>query len=153
MDILWESLLGAQLSIVIKNSDDVIIGACLNFDARSDEAAPLCAVAAFSRSNLPTMTAPTDNNGDIEVEMTTEAEKTADPVNGEQESVPTADPVNGEEESVPLSVVEFLQAVEEPLKDQYLPEAKGKTIYTSLLGTAADLTPAENIKVKPIKCS
>ena len=31
-----------------------------------------------------------------------------------------------EEESVPMSVVEFLDAVEEPLKDQHLPEAKGK---------------------------
>ena len=33
---------------------------------------------------------------------------------------------NSEEESVPMSVVEFLDAVEEPLKDQHLPEAKGK---------------------------
>ena len=31
-----------------------------------------------------------------------------------------------EDESVPMSVVEFLDAVEEPLKDQHLPEAKGK---------------------------
>ena len=31
-----------------------------------------------------------------------------------------------DEESVPMSVVEFLDAVEEPLKDQHLPEAKGK---------------------------
>ena len=33
-----------------------------------------------------------------------------------------------DEESVPMSVVEFLDAVEEPLKDQHLPEAKGKAI-------------------------
>jgi hypothetical protein len=46
-----------------------------------------------------------------------------------------------------MSVVEFLDAVEEPLKDQYLPKAKGKTIYASLLGTAADLTPAQNVQV------
>ena len=52
-----------------------------------------------------------------------------------------------DEESVPMSVVEFLDAVEEPLKDQHLPEAKGKTIYASLLGTAANLTPGENVKV------
>ena len=51
-------------------------------------------------------------------------------------------------EAVPLTVVEFIDAIEEPLKDQYLPEAAGKTIYASLLGTAADLTPAENVKVR-----
>ena len=46
-----------------------------------------------------------------------------------------------------MTVVEFIDAIEEPLKDQYLPEASGKTIYTSLLGTAANLSPAENVKV------
>ena len=51
-------------------------------------------------------------------------------------------------ETVPMSVVEFLDSIEEPLKNQYLPEARGKTIYASLLGTAADLSPVENIKVK-----
>lgn len=51
------------------------------------------------------------------------------------------------EEEVPMSVVEFLNAVEEPLKDQHLPQGKGKFIYTSLLGTAADLSTAENVKV------
>ena len=55
-----------------------------------------------------------------------------------------------DEEAVPLSVVEFLDVIEEPLKDLYLPEARGKTIYASLLGTAANLTPAENIKVLAI---
>ena len=50
-------------------------------------------------------------------------------------------------ENVPMSVVEFMDAIEEPLKDQYLPEALGKTIYASLLGTAANLTPADNVKV------
>ena len=50
-------------------------------------------------------------------------------------------------EAVPMSVVEFIDAIEEPLKDQYLPEAIGKTIYASLLGTAANLTPADNVKV------
>ena len=53
-----------------------------------------------------------------------------------------------EESAVPMSVVEFLDAVEEPLKDQYLPEARGKTIYASLLGTAADLSPVDNVKVQ-----
>ena len=55
-----------------------------------------------------------------------------------------------EESAVPMSVVEFLDAVEEPLKDQYLPEARGKTIYASLLGTAADLSPVDNVKVHNI---
>ena len=46
-----------------------------------------------------------------------------------------------------MSVVEFLNALEEPLKDQYLPQIMGKVIYASLLGTRANLTPAENVKV------
>ena len=45
-----------------------------------------------------------------------------------------------------MSVVEFLNVVEEPLKDKHLPLEKGRTIYTSLLGTAADLSPADNVK-------
>ena len=56
-----------------------------------------------------------------------------------------------EASAVPMSVVEFLDAVEEPLKDQYLPEARGKTIYASLLGTAADLSPVDNVKVTQFK--
>lgn len=48
--MLWTSLLQANLSIVIKDEKGQIIGACLNFDARSDEAAPLCAASAFSRN-------------------------------------------------------------------------------------------------------
>lgn len=52
-----------------------------------------------------------------------------------------------EEAATSMTVVEFIDAIEEPLKDQYLPEASGKTIYTSLLGTAANLSPAENVKV------
>ena len=48
--MLWTSLLEANLSIVIKDEKGLIIGACLNFDARSDEAAPLCAASAFSRN-------------------------------------------------------------------------------------------------------
>jgi hypothetical protein len=50
------------------------------------------------------------------------------------------------EEEVPLSVVEFLDAVEEPLKEQHLPPGKGNFIYTSLLGTSEDLSTAENVK-------
>ena len=48
---------------------------------------------------------------------------------------------------MPLTVVEFLNAIEEPLKEDNLPLEKGKTIYTSLLGTASDLAPEENVKV------
>ena len=51
-------------------------------------------------------------------------------------------------DSVPMSVVEFLDTIEEPLKEEYLPEAKGKTIYASLLGTAKDLSPVENVQVE-----
>jgi len=119
VDVLFEALLSAGLSVVIKEKkNERIIGACLNFDARSKEAEPLCACAAFSRNNV-------NNNEDNEDASTKKSE----------------------EESVPMSVVEFLDAVEEPLKDQHLPEAKGKTIYASLLGTAANLTPVENVKV------
>merc|ERR1712106_824146 len=50
LEILWDSLIAANLSIVIKNRQGKLIGACLNFDARSAEAAPLCACSAFSRN-------------------------------------------------------------------------------------------------------
>ena len=46
-----------------------------------------------------------------------------------------------------MSVVEFLDAVEEPLKDAHIPPGKGHFIYTSLLGTAKDLSTAENVQV------
>ena len=46
-----------------------------------------------------------------------------------------------------MSVVEFLDAVEEPLKDEHIPTGKGHFIYTSLLGTASDLSTAENVQV------
>ena len=46
-----------------------------------------------------------------------------------------------------MSVVEFLDAVEEPLKDEHIPPGKGHFIYTSLLGTASDLSTAENVQV------
>ena len=56
--------------------------------------------------------------------------------------------MNVEDEDVgTITVTEFLQAVEEPLKEEHLPVAKGKTIYTSLLGTSNKLSPAENVKV------
>ena len=48
-----------------------------------------------------------------------------------------------------MSVVEFLDAVEEPLKDEHIPQGKGNFIYTSLLGTAADLSTAENVQASP----
>ena len=50
LEILWDKLLEANLSIVIYDKNKTIIGACLNFDARSPEAAPLCARAAFART-------------------------------------------------------------------------------------------------------
>ena len=53
MAILWRSLIEAGLSIVVRRGggSGELIGACLNFDARADEAQPLCACAAFSRNN------------------------------------------------------------------------------------------------------
>ena len=46
-----------------------------------------------------------------------------------------------------MSVVEFLDAIEEPLKDKHLPKENGKFIYTSLLGTAPGLSTAENVQL------
>merc|ERR1719237_891258 len=98
LDILWPALLEAKLSIVVKDKSGRLIGACLNFDARSEEAAPLCAQSAFSRNM-------------------TEEERKAE---REARKKRIAD---GEEE-VPMSVVEFLDAVE-PLKDAHIPQGKG----------------------------
>ena len=127
--ILWESLLEANLSFVIRDSmreeDDQIIGACLNFDARSKEAEPLCAISAFERAN-------------VDIEMNEEEEQSD--TNEELE-------VEKEEKQVPMTVVEFLQSVEEPLKDEHLPAGLGKTIYTSLLGTSSKVCAADNVKV------
>jgi len=122
LDFLWDSLLTANLSIVIKKKGGKLIGACLNFDARSEDAAPLCASSAFSR-----------NMTDDERKQERELKKQ------------TRDSLNTND--VPMSVVEFLDAIEEPLKDQHLPNETGKFIYTSLLGTAADLSTAENVQV------
>ena len=41
-----------------------------------------------------------------------------------------------EGEEVPLSVVDFLEVIEHPLKDKHVPQEKGQYIYTSMLGTA-----------------
>ena len=53
---LWEILLSANLSFVIVDPErvgsDKILGAVLNFDARSKEAEPLCACAAFERERI-----------------------------------------------------------------------------------------------------
>ena len=123
--ILWESLLTANLSFVIidrsREENEQVIGTCLNFDARSEEAEPLCAIASFERANI-------DNNNKGE-----EDDNKMDDVDMEKD--------------VPMTVVEFLQAVEEPLKEEHLPAALGKTIYTSLLGTSCKLSPADNVKV------
>jgi len=122
LEHLWESLLTDNLSIVIKNKGGTLLGACINFDARSEDAAPLCASSAFSR-----------NMTDDERKQERELRKRA------RDAVNTND--------VPMSVVEFLDAIEEPLKDKHLPNERGKFIYTSLLGTAKDLSPVENVQV------
>ena len=127
--ILWESLLEANLSFVIRDStreeDDQIIGACLNFDARSKEAEPLCAISAFERAN-------------VDMDMKDEEEQSDSNDNIDDKK---------EEKEVPMTVVEFLQSVEEPLKDEHLPAGLGKTIYTSLLGTSSKVCAADNVKV------
>merc|ERR1719187_529361 len=121
LEMLWFSLLEANLSIVITNKEGVPVGACLNFDANSEEAAPLCACSAVSRNLPETMN---DEVRDINE-------------NGNNNVV-------GE---VPLTVVDFLNAIEEPLKKKHVPEGRGKFIYTSLLGTDKNLSTAENVQV------
>lgn len=111
LNILWTALLEANLSIVVYNGNKDLIAACLNFDARSPEAAPLCATSAFSRN------------------------------------MPSANKLNeSEDDAVPMSVVEFLDAIEQPLKDKHIPREMGKFIYTSMLGTAKNLRCVDRIK-------
>merc|ERR1719225_720526 len=50
MEVLWHSILAANLSLVVRDSAGKLIGSCINFDARSEEAEPLCATSAFSRA-------------------------------------------------------------------------------------------------------
>ena len=50
MEVLWHSILAANLSLVVRDSAGQLIGSCINFDARSEEAEPLCATSAFSRA-------------------------------------------------------------------------------------------------------
>ena len=104
LESLWLSLLTENLSIVVYDKNEQPVGACINFDARSKEAEPLCARSAFAR-NMP------------------------------NEHVT----IRSEGEEVPMSVVDFLNEIEGPLKDQHLPKEKGKYIYTSMLGTAKGL--------------
>ena len=116
LEVLWPSLLAANLSIVVYNKKNIPIAACLNFDARSSEAAPLCARAAFSRNM-------------------NDSEQSAGK-NGEEVDTPELPEAVDE---VPMSVVEFLESVEEPLKEKHIPKEMGKFIYTSMLGTAKNL--------------
>ena len=109
MEALWTSMLAANLCLVARNSAGDLIGSCINFDARSEEAEPLCATAAFSRT------------------MTEEERR-------EERKRRRREREEGEE--VPLSVVDFLEVIEHPLKDKHLPQEKGQYIYTSMLGTA-----------------
>ena len=52
-----------------------------------------------------------------------------------------------DEDDGTITVTQFLQAIKEPLKVEHLPVAKGKIIYTSLLGTSAKLSATDNVKV------
>ena len=63
----------AGLSVVVKRKDGKIVGACLNFDARSKESAPLCAVSAFSRNNVQNELS-SENVNEKEVPMTDKKE-------------------------------------------------------------------------------
>ena len=142
----------ANLSFIIidksKSEDEQIIGACLNFDARSEEAEPLCACAAFSRRGMAEedMLSQNGHQEDDEEGSSDKSDDDKDSASSEDEGLAEMD--NESKLPVTMTVVEFLQAVEEPLKDEYLPKALGKTVYTSLLGTLPSLTPGENVKVR-----
>ena len=49
------------------------------------------------------------------------------------------DSSDDEVDKVPLSVVEFLEEIEVPIKNKVLPAEMGKFVYTSMLGTAQHL--------------
>ena len=49
------------------------------------------------------------------------------------------DSSDDEVDEVPLSVVEFLEEIEVPIKNKVLPAEMGKFVYTSMLGTAQHL--------------
>ena len=117
------------------------VAACLNFDARSEEAAPLCAQSAFSRSQ------PLGQKKEEEDEAKKSSDSSLTVVDFLQE---VEDPLK-REHLLPSNCdhhhYHHHYQVEEPLKREHLPPGKGKFIYTSLLGTAAHLTTSENIKV------
>ena len=57
----------------------------------------------------------------------------------EERLVAKDDSSDDEVEEVPLSVVEFLEEIEVPIKNKVLPAEMGKFVYTSMLGTAQHL--------------
>ena len=124
MEVLWHSILAANLSLVVRDSAGKLIGSCINFDARSEEAEPLCATSAFSRAM-------------------TDEERREERKKRRRDREAAADT----EDEVPLSVVDFLEVIEAPLKEAHLPQERGRYIYTSMLGTARQLSAAENVRV------
>lgn len=166
--MLWDALLKAGLSLVVLDACGVVIGSCLNFDAWSAEAQPLCARAAAARNGVATDAEAASLGRNIyTISQTTSANMAAEhktcaggSANGdsgigtpENETMPEdiggdkAEDDPSSESAPPMSVVEFLHEIEEPLKELHCPQGKGKIIYTSLLGTASNLTPAQNVKV------
>ncbi len=57
----------------------------------------------------------------------------------EERLVAKDDSSDDEGDEVPLSVVEFLEEIEVPIKNKVLPAEMGKFVYTSMLGTAQHL--------------
>ena len=57
----------------------------------------------------------------------------------EERLVAKDDSSDDEVDEVPLSVVEFLEEIEVPIKNKVLPAEMGKFVYTSMLGTAQHL--------------
>ncbi|XP_075232512.1 nonribosomal peptide synthetase ebony [Lycorma delicatula] len=44
-------------------------------------------------------------------------------------------------------VFEFLETMEQPVREQYLPKKKGEVLHSFMMGTNQNLTPAENVSV------
>ena len=108
-----------------------LIGACLNFDARSEEAAPLYAQRAVSRNVV---------GSHFELICHRQLKERKTETKARKKRI-----ADGKEEA-PMYVVEFLDAVEEPLKEAHIPQGKGNFLYTSLFGTAAHISTAENVQ-------
>lgn len=91
LDLLWQPLIDAKLSFVLKTENDKIVGTSLCFDVFDEPEVPIT-------SKL-------------------------------------------------LIVFEYLETLEGPIRETVLPQGKGKTLHSFMMGTKSYLTPKENVIV------